>query len=231
MTSLGVFTMHSSLNRTRMMPPIAVATLNPFLRRIGQAVAVSILAVTAISGTAHAGFVINVNQVGSDVVAVGSGTIDTAGLTLIDTLPGPAFIRSDHANIGLGPPANTLETQYLGASGPSSFGTSGQYATATSGSGDRVLLNGSDGVVAVPAGYVSGTALSDTATFSNQTLASLGLTPGTYTYTFGSGADADSIVINIGTASIPEPSSLILGGIAAVGVMIYTRHKRGRRAS
>src|SRR5205085_7185414 len=41
----------------------------------------------------------------------------------------------------------------------------------------------------VPTGYVSGTALSDTATYSGRTFATLGVTPGTYVWTWGTGAN------------------------------------------
>ena len=39
------------------------------------------------------------------------------------------------------------------------------------------------------AGYVSGTALSDMAIYSGKTLATLGVTPGTYVWTWGTGAN------------------------------------------
>ena len=56
------------------------------------------------------------------------------------------------------------------------------------------------GYVFLPAGYVSGAALSSTSTWTGQTLATLGVTVGTYTWTFGSGASADSVVVYAGTA-------------------------------
>ena len=41
----------------------------------------------------------------------------------------------------------------------------------------------------VPRGYVSGTFLSNSATYSGKTLATLGVTPGTYVWTWGTGAN------------------------------------------
>src|SRR5207248_2671894 len=43
--------------------------------------------------------------------------------------------------------------------------------------------------LSVPRGYVSGTFLSDRATYSGATLATLGVTPGTYKWTWGTGAN------------------------------------------
>jgi hypothetical protein len=66
--------------------------------------------------------------------------------------------------------------------------------------------------------------------FSNNTLDTLGLTPGTYTYTWGAGAVADSIVVNISDAALsatPEPSTAFLG-ITGIGAAIaFLRLRRG----
>ncbi len=43
--------------------------------------------------------------------------------------------------------------------------------------------------ISVPTGYVSGTFLSDSATYSGTTLATLGVTPGTYVWKWGTGAN------------------------------------------
>jgi hypothetical protein len=87
------------------------------------------------------------------------------------------------------------------------------------------VAGGSTGVVVVPVGYVSGTVLSDSATWTGQSLASLGLTPGTYTYTWGSGIHADSATVQIGNTT-PEPGTVpLLGAILALGLAARSRTK------
>ena len=69
----------------------------------------------------------------------------------------------------------------------------------------------------VPTGYISGAPLLTTSTYTNASLSSLGVTPGTYTYTWGSGVDADTMTIVV---AVPEPSTWALavtGLLAAVG--------------
>jgi hypothetical protein len=51
--------------------------------------------------------------------------------------------------------------------------------------------------VAVPQGYVSGTVISGSMTYNSQTIAGMGLTPGTYTWAWGSGGTASSLVMTI----------------------------------
>jgi hypothetical protein len=57
-------------------------------------------------------------------------------------------------------------------------------------------------LLTVPAGYVSGTALSDSATYSGATFATLGVTPGTYVWTWGTGAN-QNFTLKILTAILP----------------------------
>ncbi len=79
----------------------------------------------------------------------------------------------------------------------------------------------------MPAGYVSGSALTDSATYDNQTLSSLGATPGTYTWRWGSGATADSFTLDIPAPSVPEPASLALFGTGLAGFGVIRRRRRG----
>ena len=80
----------------------------------------------------------------------------------------------------------------------------------------------------VPLGYVSGTPLSATDTYANQTFSSLGLTPGTYTTTWGTGAHADFLTVQVGPAAVPEPSALVTAGLGMLvcGGLACRRRKR-----
>jgi hypothetical protein len=168
-----------------------------------------------------------VSQVGANVVATGSGTIDLTGLTYYDTFYTNAGTFPGIALIYVGP-SGTLDS-YGGASGPTSFGSGGDTGLS-SGTGDIFGVQGNGqsigSYIDVPTGYVSGSPLSGSMTFDESTIASLGLTPGTYTYTWGSGADADSLTVNI--ASVPEPSSLIMAGAAALAGLGLWIRCRGR---
>jgi len=184
------------------------------------------IAPVGVGQIAHAAFVVNLQQVGANVVGNGSGTINTAGLT-----PDPDFFSGfdfGQAAIGardpfmaLGPVTDTAVNVYDGISGPSNFGPGGGF-TASSGSGDAVTMY-FDARLYVPSGYVSGAALSDTATWANQSFNSLGVTPGTYTWTWGSGATADSFTLN--AIAVPEPTSAALLTLAGLSLLSRRRHR------
>jgi len=79
-------------------------------------------------------------------------------------------------------------------------------------------------ILVVPVGYVSGHALSNSMTFNNATLASLGVTPGTYVWTWGDGADQNFTlqIGSLGVPGVPDGGStvsllgFVLLGLAAV---------------
>ncbi|MEM9353441.1 MAG: PEP-CTERM sorting domain-containing protein [Planctomycetota bacterium] len=72
----------------------------------------------------------------------------------------------------------------------------------------------------VPIGYISEEALAFSMTFTGETTASLGITPGVHTWTWGSGANADSLSFLV----VPEPASLAL--LALGGLLLARRRRR-----
>jgi hypothetical protein len=178
-------------------------------------------ALLLVAGTARSGFVINIDQVGGDVVATGSGFIDLTGLPSRIPSQTAGGILSQFAAVFLGPAANTDIDVVPGATGPSSFG-SGALVLASSGFGDLFGIRGQGGLIVVPAGYMSGDPLSGTATFAGETLSSLSLIPGTYTFTL----PADTITVQINPAPVPEPASLTLLGLGVAGLLGYRLRRR-----
>jgi hypothetical protein len=166
---------------------------------------VSMLGV-GITQSARANIIATIDQVGTNVVGTGSGTIDLAGLTFVE----PAFLVA-----GVNPLIAAFNTAngpidiYSGVRGPRSFGGGFGFFIANSSSGDVVSIYGFAGMLRVPQGYLTGNPLSGSFTFNNATFASLGITPGTYTWTWGTGAHADSFTLQIGPAGVPDAGSTL----------------------
>lgn len=177
--------------------------------------------------TCEAGLIFNIQEVGSDVVATGGGTVNLADLGFSVTQPRPeSFVYAGIAGLFFG--SGMFDFYNSGYTGhPSFFGSGGYFGattTATTG-GDVFGLN--KGGVFVPTGYTSGSTLSGASTWAGETFSSLGLTPGTYNWTWGSGANADSAVVIIGsTSSVPEPGTMAL---ALSGVLAYAGAGRRRK--
>ena len=184
------------------------------------------LAVCVAAPVAQAAYTVTLTQEGGNVVAEGSGTFDTAGLSSVSSGSLPAELDPDFGEIYTGPATATPVHTYGSVTGPRNFG-SGGFNFASSGSGDLVGISGIFSTLTVPAGYVSGSALTDSSTYDNQSFSSLGVTPGTYTWTWGSGATADSFTLDIPAPSVPEPASLALFGTGVAGLGLIRRRRRG----
>jgi hypothetical protein len=187
---------------------------------------------------ATAAYIVTLEQVGSDVVATGSGTIDLASLSFSFTGTALGLINPIGGTIVTGPASVESIDIYTGVTGPTSFGSGGMGGSigASSGGGDMVGINGAQDILAVPPGYASNSALLDNSTYAGQTFTSLGVTPGTYEWTWGTGTpDADSFTLIIGAVPAPLigrglPVLLAVGG-ALFGAKLLERRKTRRLES
>jgi hypothetical protein len=192
----------------------------------------AIAVLIAHTATSRGAYIVTFSQVGANVVATGSGSINTTALTSAGTTTTLApRVTANNAAVALGPAGPNVDV-YVGFSGPTQFGTGGQVDASTS-SGQRVgiragNLAGAIGLF-VPLNYVSGQTLSNSSnTWNTTTIAALGLNPGTYTWTWGTGSTSDAFVVFI-PAAVPEPSSLVLGCLALVSLGVFVGVRRQLR--
>jgi hypothetical protein len=173
-----------------------------------------LLLVAAVGRRADASLVIDIEQVGPNVVVTGSGSLNLTGLSFAGTVNSVSALYPAVGNITFGAgSSDNYETLTKQSFGP------GAFENATFTSGDSFGVVGGAHAVRVPHGYVSGASLSGSDTFDDVTIGGLGLTPGTYTYTLPN----DTITLNIAL----EPSSLAMAGAAMLaGLGVWARRRR-----
>jgi hypothetical protein len=160
---------------------------------------------TPTSASTPTGFTVNVSQVGPNVVWSGSGSFNLTDLTLNQNLPGvTGGYNKSFAQFVVGSSSPVNATTYSGSSFttfPANFGSgSGTPPSSSSGSIFGVVQTSGTGgprEVLVPQGYTSGTEISGSMTYNSQTIAGMGLTPGTYTWSWGTGGNTSTIVMTI----------------------------------
>ena len=194
-------------------------------------------ALLCLGQSAMAAYTVNVTEVGGNVVASGSGSINTAALTLASSGTYP-LVRGGNALLYIGGTPHTIKPMTISGvgaiSGPTSFGTPLVETHADATSGGLVGVIGIDGLLFVPPGYVSQSPMASSATWNGQTIASLGLTPGTYTWTWGAGPTADTFTVQISPppaapASIPTLSEWALIGLSSLLAMFGIARVRRRQ--
>jgi len=188
-------------------------------------------ALLLLAGSSYAAVDIVFAEQGGDVVATMSGTLNLTALSSPGTGGQPGFVRPDTGFVMLAGSSSSFTTYTTGIQTPPNsgiFGTGGA-TLASSFSGDVLgIVSAGTPALRVPSGYVSGDPLSSTTTWSSATLASLGITPGSYTWSWGSGANADTATLT--ASAVPEPSTwLFLASAASSGVVVAWRRRRACR--
>jgi hypothetical protein len=158
---------------------------------------VVMLASLAAAG-AHAAVTITILQSGSDLVVNSSGTLNTSACQSI----GPGFVS---AFAGIDPsiavfafgPSGSAQDQCVGTtiSPSTAIGTAG-ILTASSSAGLSYYFQPTSGFWG-PAGFTDQTDLVGTMTFTGESLASAGLSAGSFQYTLSANGNSDTITVNI----------------------------------
>lgn len=181
----------------------------------------ALAAMTVLAMKANAGLLITIKEVGPNVVATASGSLDMNGYTgnPHSSVFTGGYVDPSQSAISVG--AGFVSEYTVGMSFPS-LGTGG-WEAADSRTGDPVSVNGNWGILLLPQGYVSGTALSGTATWNNKTLQGLGLLQGSSVATFGTGGDSHKVTLTV----VPEPHQYaMMAGVGLVGLGLWRRHAR-----
>jgi hypothetical protein len=167
----------------------------------------------------QAAVLINVAQVGSDVVFTSSGTLDLSGAQFLNS-----YLYWD---TGITPGGNywyyaqgtgfNVVNGYRLSSSAGPFGTNTSYSRPTTNTVTNfgIVNNLSGGPqLIISSTFESGSSVSGGMTFSGQTFTTLGLTPGTYDYSLPN----DKVTLIIAGQSVPVPATIALLGLGLVGI-------------
>ncbi len=186
-------------------------------------------------GTAQAGLVFTVKEVGPNIEITVAGSIDTTGWSLQGVAASNPYVRQDSIAAGIGPQQRvdgTVQAVSGGATTTAVFPSmawSFNQPMAGTAKGDLIQFGQSgygQWILYLPAGYVSNTPVSGSAVYANLSYASLGMVP---TQVFGTwyldgvlGSDAKSVTVQ----ATPEPTSMAMWGIGAAAATWVRRRRR-----
>ncbi len=196
-------------------------------------ISVVALVIAALASTAAQGAVtIEINEVGGDVVATASGSINTAGFDSMGSsspgarVLGTGFNMDWTCGVAVGA-APTADVYFSADFGNPDVCSTGDRFAAFDNTGTFVgvtATNNSTDAIYVESGYVSGDPINATSTWTGASYASLGLVSGTYVYNWGSGADADSLTVIINApTTVPPPASapsIPIPSLQAIGTLV-----------
>ncbi len=187
----------------------------------------------ALPASSEANIIISAQEVGSDVIFSLTGSLDTTIFpSAAATGASAAFVHPSIPSISFAPSSGSMQTYNLGAT-PAwpAFGSGGSLV-ANSHSGDGLYMSISSGnrFLDLPAGYVSGTSLTSTMTFTGKTLLSMGITPGTYNFQVPNTGSSQLQVVQLQAVPEPSTSSMLLAVVILGGGWI-SRRKRVCRES
>lgn len=197
------------------------------------------LLVCCFASTASASIVVEVDEVGGNVVATAFGTFDLTGLdprfdgsTFSGGLlrgnfgPGSLLVSgssSTNTTFILTPDVISAPSNFIDSSQPNTFA----FLSLGDVVGAFNNLSGDAGIF-LPTGYTSGTPLNGTSTWNGETFASLQLLPGSYEWEFTNG---ETFTLNIGdVAAVPEPGTWALLTLAGIGFGGYRLRRRKKLA-
>ena len=200
----------------------------------------------AVPASSRAAVVLTLQQVGSDVVLsmdaggsintnlldLGSNAVPATPLSgVIASIPLSSTASFVAVVLGSGSSYDVFPFLPSAISGPTYFGTTINPAiSASSNTGPYfgiVFQTGGGGGIVLPAGYSSGAPLgAASSTFAGRSLASLGITPGTYVWTIGTGPNTDTVTMNV----VPESASLLVPATAVATLGLVQVRRRSRRA-
>ena len=191
------------------------------IRILGLLAAALILSVAQ----ANASVIFTLQLVGTDTVMTGSGTLDLTGLTPgLQISVGPQLSAATFFVIGA--PGQTFKVEEGPVTGPTNIGP-GDFHDQHADFGTGDLFGMGYGAVPqsipVPLAYVSGQALSGSATWVHRNLFGGIVTPGTYAWTLGNGDTITLNAIDPNPPAVPEPTTFALVATGALGLISRRR--------